>query len=222
MAKMKKILLIFGGTLLMLTAHGSTIVFSTFGPGDTYNPSLSYFVGNGANNYEPAAQFTAGASRNLANVDLGLTYFNGSNPADRQINVFLYGDASGSPDNANQTLLGSVTPVAQFDGVTNNSVVSLSVAGTVPVTAGSTYWLVLKPTSFGTDDAWNLSSPAITGLTSVSHDDSTWLSGLNTLPAFRITVASSVPDSGPTIVLMILSLVGTLLVGRRLLRHQEG
>jgi peptidoglycan hydrolase-like protein with peptidoglycan-binding domain len=218
---MKQILLIFGGALLALTAHGSTIVFSTFGPGDTYNPSFSYFVGNGANNDEPAAQFTAGASGNLVNVDLGLTYFNGSNPANRQVNVFLYGDAGGSPDNANQTLLGSVTPTALFDGVTNNSVVSFSVAGTVPVTAGSIYWLVLKPTSFGTDDAWNLSSPPITGLTFVSHDDSTWAGNLQTLPAFRLTVSSAIPDSGDTIVLMIWSGVGTLLV-RPLLRRQQG
>jgi hypothetical protein len=200
---------------LALTARGSTIVFSTFGPGgDTYNPMLAYQIGNGGNNNESAAQFTAGASGNLTNVDLGLTYFNGSNPANRQINVFLYGDADGSPDNANQTLLGSVTPTALFDNITNNSMVSFSVAGTVPVTAGSIYWLALKPTSFGTDDAWNLSSPAITGLTAVSHNDSTWLSGQTTLPAFRLTVSSAVPDSGNTIVLMIWSGVGTLLVGR--------
>jgi hypothetical protein len=218
----KQILLILGGTLLALTTRGSTIVFSTFGPGDTYNPSSSYQVGNGANNNEPAAQFTAGASGNLVNVDLGLTYFNGSNPANRQVNVFLYGDAGGSPDNANQTLLGSVTPVALLDGVTNNSVVSFSVVGTVPVTTGAIYWLVLKPTSLATDDAWNLSSPAITGLAFVSHDDSTWAGNLQTLPAFRLTASSAVSESGDTIVLMIWSAIGTLLVRRRLLQHQRG
>jgi hypothetical protein len=70
------------------------------------------------------------------------------------VNVFLYGDAAGSPDNANQTFLGSTSPSAIFDGITNNSVVSFSVAGTIPVTAGSIYYLVVKPSSLGTDDAW--------------------------------------------------------------------
>ena len=59
-------------------------------------------------------------------------------------NVFLYHDASGLPDNANQTFLGSVTPTAVF-GTTNNTVVSLTVTGSVPVTMGNVYWLVLKP-----------------------------------------------------------------------------
>jgi hypothetical protein len=219
---MREILVLLGIAMLPLATavRADTAVFDSFGPGDTYNPSSAYFVGNGANNDEPAAQFTAGASGNLVNVDLGLTYFNGSNPANRQVNVFLYGDASDSPDNANQTLLGSVTPTALFDGVTNNSVVSFSVAGTVPVTAGSTYWLVLKPTSFGTDDAWNLSSPAITGLAFVSHDDSTWAGNRQTLPAFRLTVSSAVPDSGATILLMLGSM-GALFPLQRILQNRR-
>ena len=140
----------------------------------------------GANNEEIAAQFTAGASGNLANVALGLTYRLGTDPAFRAVNVFLYGDASGSPDNANQTLLGSSTPIALFDGVTNNSVVSFSVAGTVPVTMGSLYYLVLKPTSLGTTDAWMLSSPIVTGAAFASFNDSTWAEGnSHILPAFR-------------------------------------
>jgi len=49
------------------------------------------------------------ASGNLALVDLGLTFDAGHQGP---VNVYLYGDAGGSPDNANQTLLGSGTPSA--------------------------------------------------------------------------------------------------------------
>ena len=150
---MKKLLIILTSAVVAATAGADVTVFNTFGPGDTYNPGLAYQIGGGANNGEIAAQFTAGASGNLANVALGLTYRLDTDPAFRAVNVFLYGDASGSPDNANQTLLGSSTPIALFDGVTNNSVVSFSVAGTVPVAMGSLYYVVLKPTSLGTTDA---------------------------------------------------------------------
>ena len=99
---------------------------------------------------------------------------------------------------------GPLPPIALFDGVTNNSVVSFSVAGTVPVTMGSLYYLVLKPTSLGTTDAWMLSSPIVTGAAFASFNDSTWAEGnSHILPAFRLTVASAVPDSGHGILLML-------------------
>jgi len=218
---MKGLLIILTSVVLVAAARADTTVFDTFGPGDTYNAGLAYQIGGGANNEEIAAQFTAGASGNLANVALGLTYFLGTNPAFRAVNVFLYGDASGSPDNANQTPLGSTTPIALFDGVTNNSVVSFSVAGTVPVTMGSLYYLVLKPTSLGTTDAWMLSSPVVTGASFVSFNDSTWVEGnSHILPAFRLTAVSTVPDSGGTILLMLCSSAALFLL-RRVLQDER-
>jgi hypothetical protein len=167
-------------------------VFDTFGPGDTYSQFDAYDVGTFYQTpLEDAAQFTAGASGNLATVYLGLTY--GRTPP-LPVNVYLYGDAGGSPDNANQIFLGSVTPIA-FYGTTNNSVVSFSVAGTVPVTVGSTYWLVLKPTPSNEYNTWNASFPAVPGMTDYSIVDSgIWASYGPILPAFRLT--ASVP--GPS------------------------
>ena len=195
---MREILVLLGIAVLPLATavHADTRVFDSFGPGDTYNPSLAYDIGSGANNHEIAAQFTAGASGNLATVDLGLTYFTGTNPAFRAVNVYLYGDASGLPNNANQTLLGSATPVAEFNGITNNSVVNLSVAGSVPVTSGSIYWLVLKPTSIATTDAWNLSLPVASGLVTASFDDTTWAPGNSNVP--RAGSAAAVSRTPPS------------------------
>jgi hypothetical protein len=172
------------------TGRADSIVFDTFGPGDTYSQFDAYEVGTFFQTpVESAAQFTAGASGNLASVYLGLTY----GRTDLPVNVYLYGDAGGSPDNANQIFLGSVTPIVAW-GTTTNSVVSFSVAGTVPVTMGSTYWLVLKPTDSNVDNDWNASFPAVPGMTDYSIDDSgIWASYAPILPAFRLTATVPAP-----------------------------
>lgn len=211
---MKKIILIFGATaLLLVTARGTTIVFSDLGPLDTYNQFADYeVVMNPEVLQEVAAQFTAGVSGNLATVDLGLTYQNAG-----AVNAYLYGDVGGSPDNANQTFLGSGTPTAVF-GTTNNSLVSFAVAGTIPVTMGTTYWLVLKPAGAIMLDDWNWSSPAVVGNIALSSTDLTWTAASGTLPAFRITAlgAAGVPDSGATFLLLLGSVAALLVFERRL------
>jgi len=204
---MKRILLICSAALWAVAARSDTIVYSDFGTGGIlYSQNLSDGGPASSPLEEIAAQFTAGASGDLAAVDLGLTYVT-QGPA----NVYLYGDSSGLPDNAHQTLLGSVTPTAAF-GTVNNSVVSLAVAGTVPVTIGNKYWLVLKPGAANVDDAWNLGADA--GFVAASSDDSIWSTGSGGvvfLPAFRLTATggsggtggAAVPDSGGTFLLMV-------------------
>jgi hypothetical protein len=215
---MKKILLIFSSAVMALTARGNTIVFSDFGPGDTYNQFAGYsVVMNPEVLQEVGAQFTAGASGNLATVDLGLTY-----QVAGAVNAYLYGDAGGSPDNANQTFLGSGTPTAVF-GTTNNSLVSFAVAGTIPVTMGTTYWLVLKPAGAIMLDDWNWSSPAVAGNTALSSTDLTWTVASGTLPAFRLTASGpvqGVPDTGATFLLLLWS-VATLLAFEQMLSRQH-
>jgi hypothetical protein len=214
----KKILLVLGAAVFTFTAHGATIVFSDLGPGDTYDQASGYGVtGGGA---DIAAKFIAGASGDLANIDLGLTFSAGvSGP----VNVFLYGDASGTPDNLNQTLLGSGTPTVAF-GTTDNSLVSFAVAGTVPVTIGTTYWLVLKPAAATGFDVWNLSSPPTPGSVDTSADHATWtgVGPAAILPAFRLTATSAtgVPDSGATFLLLLAALIPLFFSQRNLIRRQ--
>lgn len=204
-AKMKKIVLVLSSALLALTAQGNTIVFDTFGPGDTYFQFGGYQVGGSTPLFEVAAQFTSGASGSLATVDLGLTFYLTTGAG---VNVYLYGDASGLPDNASQTFLGSGAPTAMF-ATTNNSIVSFAVAGNVPVTMGSVYWLVLKPAD-ANGNIW-MNSLAATGSVASSLDDSTWTAATQTLPAFRITAqGAGVPDSGSTILLMLGSVAALL------------
>ena len=164
------------------------------------------------------------ASGALSEVDLGLTARDNLSFAG-PVNVFLFGDANGSPDTANQTLLGSGTPTTVF-GTTNSSLVKVSVAGNVPVTMGSTYWLVLESSQVNPNpmrDFWNFSSPAVTGSVAGSSNQlPDWIvrTGL-TLPAFKITSgAVSTPDSGWTLLLMLISIL-VLLVLQRVLGNEQ-
>ena len=155
------------------------------------------------------------ASGNLALVDLGLTYDAGKQGP---VNVYLYGDAGGSPDNANQTLLGSGTPTALF-GTTNNSIVSFAIGGAIPVTMGTTYWLVLKPGTTNTSDEWNLTSPPILGTVAFSPDDSMW-TPVDGLIYVQYNLWCNVPDSGSAILLMLGS-VATLFGLQRMFSRQQ-
>ena len=213
---MKKLLLALSSAVFALAAQGSTIAYSNLGPGDTYNQLHGDGIfNNGQLNQGWAMQFTAGATGNIATVDLGLTFGESDNPA--PVNVFLYGNLPGvpadSPDNAMQTFLGMATPTARFT-TTNNSIVTLNVAGIVPLTSGTKYWLGLLPTSADVQ-VWNQADPEVDSLVAFTNDGgATWFPSISPLSAFRITVnAAGVPDSGGTIVLMLCG-IGMLIAFR--------
>lgn len=183
------------------------IVFNTLGPGNTYTQNSGYTVAGPAssigNLFEPAAEFTALAGGALSEIDLGLTTRDGG-----AVNVYLYGDAGGAPDNLSAILLGTVTPTQSF-GTTNNTITSLFLLNGPSVNAGTTYWLVLKPASDLTRDVWN-QSLGISGVQDVSLDDSNWIQASSTLAAFEIT---SVPEVSP-IAAMVLTAITALFYGR--------
>ncbi len=215
---MKKEFLILATAVIAFTARGNTIVFNTLGPGDTYDQSNGFDVeASPGFSEDVAAQFTALASGNLATVDLGLT--RGVSFPPGPVNVYLYRDASGSPNSAQQRFLGSGTASAVFS-TTNNSLVSFSVAGSVPVSVGATYWLVLKPVS-GTFDIWNTSEPPVLSHVAFSINDASWLVSIGTLPAFRLTSTTGVPDSGSTFLLLLGSFAALVISRRTPAREQE-
>jgi hypothetical protein len=228
---MKKLILILGATaLLLVTARATSTVFNTFGPGDTYDQASGFEVDNYNNSGVvtvvalQAAQFIAGASGDLASVDLGLTYSPLFVATAMPVNVYLAGSAGSPFDASNEIFLGSATPKDIF-GSTNNSVVDFSVSGTVPVTIGTTYWLVLKPVG-PNENVWNAASPLVPGVQ--EEHDFVFSSGSSFqsttfypyLPAFRLTASSgsSVPDSGNTLFLLFGATAALLIFRPRLVR----
>lgn len=209
-----KILLVLTISVLATSARAGTI-FDTFGPGNTYDPNSGYGVGfpnaSGAP-AETAAQFVATANGPLSRVTVGVTFIE---PSPGAFNIFLYGDTGGLPDNANQTFLGSATPMSVFM-TTNNAIETFAVGGNVPIIAGSTYWIVLKPVDPNELDVWNFSLPITTGNVARSRNDSDWGLLNNVEPAVRVVV----PDSGSTILLLTLSFV-VVLASRQALKRPE-
>jgi hypothetical protein len=210
--------IIFGicGLLIASSAHADTVVFDSFGPGNTYEISSFFYVGKaGSSPTEQAAQFTAQASGFLSTVELGLTRPSG-HPS-TAVNVFLYGDLNGSPDNSNQIFLGSADPAGTANQ-TNNSVATVDVLSQVFVSLDSIYWLVLKPATPDGLTFWNFSNTTL-GQMRVSGDDSTWeTEGDPRIAAFRI---NAVPEPNSTVLLSIGLAVSLLLMSRRNDRNSE-
>ncbi len=132
----------------------------------------------------------------LDTIDLGLAL--GSPSTAGGVNVFLYGDAAGSPNNETRALLGTVVPSVVF-GTSNNSLVTLNVIGAAAVVVGTHYWLGLEPVMIREEFVWN--DAFAIGEVSFRDRDFTWESnpGPDVLPAFRIT---AVPDQCSTLLLL--------------------
>ena len=196
----------------------AALVFNTLGPNNTYNQTSGLDVqGSSVGLMEAAAEFAPLISVNGAwTIELGLT----KNPGG-PVDVFLYGNAAGVPDNTDQTFLGSVTPTESF-GTTDDSLVSLTVSG-VPLTQNLNLWIVLKPGAADTQAVWNDSATSNFSSSGFSTDDVNWT--IKTIgsftQAFRITTEiTTVPDSGTTL-LLILGSVAALLVLQRVLRNER-
>src|SRR3954451_2942311 len=140
-------------SLAAMPLRADLIVFNDLGPGNTHEAGPGLGIG-GLSNTAIAAGFTSLASGNLTTVDLGLTYQQQGTP----VPVQVYLDqalASGLPDEATAILLGSVTPTTE-DGPAD-ALASFNVSGVVPVTLGTSYFLVLKAGSVRALDIWNYS-----------------------------------------------------------------
>ena len=196
------------------------ILFDTLGPGNTYNQTSGFLVlGSSVGVREAAAEFATISDVNEPwKLDLGLTRI--PNTSGGPVDVFLYGNAAGVPNNTDQTFLGSVTPT-QFFGTTNNSLVSLTVMG-VPLIQGLNQWIVLKPGAADTHDVWNDSATSTFCCSGASADDVNWVinSPGSFTQAFRITAITAVPDGDNSLLIMLVS-VAALFALQRVLRNER-
>src|SRR5262249_41024199 len=152
---MREIVLILSFAVFALTVRGQSVVFDNLEPySSCYNGQ--YDIGTFVNASEAAAPFVAQTSGNLTTVDVSIgmacDFFS---DCDRgpgtgacypgPVDVILAANTGSQefpyPSSSNRILLGSVTPVVKYPDA---SVVSISVTDTVPVTAGTIYFLVMK------------------------------------------------------------------------------
>jgi len=181
-----------------LPAFSSTIVFSTYGPNDTYDLTRAYTVGmtmTAGNSFLP--QFTGP----LQEIDFALSNATGNGT----VNVQLLTDSGGAPG----TLIESYTVTVTSTFPSAGSVVpALSVIHPI-LHEDTAYWLILSADT-GSDNPWYFNSIGITG-----PRFETGLIVPDTMATFRV-IESSVAAPEPSVfVLMALGLATVAGLRRR-------
>jgi len=181
--------------LIVLLAIGSasaapTLLFNTFGPGDTYNTGVGYTIGT-ASGYDQGDQFVIGAvtPHYLDKIELAVGRVAGTNSLD----VWLMSDAAGEP--------GAIIEAFSFSGVmgpfgsANPPLAANSVLRPL-LLPGTPYWLIASAPVGDTWAAWNLNSLGLNGTHAERSGVGPWdVDAGETLGAFRIT-GSVIPAPG--------------------------
>lgn len=154
------------------------VAYSSFGPSDSFNPSSGWTIG-ATENQRVAFQFTSATTGVLASVE-----FASFTITDGDINVFLFDD--------NNDERGSQM-IAWGETLTAGPSVIKTLTNPFPsvgLTAGSKYWLEIRPISSGLWAAWNENDQ---GLSSLAYSENTLGSGYGNLAtsAFRV---NTVPE----------------------------
>jgi PEP-CTERM motif len=197
-------------------AHADTL-FSTLGPGLTYQASPNRWATGAfcSPDCTLGMPFTlsAGQAFNLTQIDIGLTYITALGGTDAAI-VQIFSDTAGRP--------GAMLPMASWtltglpDLVTSiqPSQVISGISG-ITLAGGTQYWLVAGPGDPTSALGWNFDPTSQTGTGALSLDGGATWPFLNTevLGAFDIQ-GTPVPEPS-SIFLLVMGLAGVFLVTHR-------
>ena len=156
--RMKRFLATSCSALALVCAAHSVVLYSSFGPGDTFQPLWGWTACGSLTSLGAIVtgfQFVSAASGDVGRIDVALSHSTGS----YGFSLDLYDDASNLPNN----LLGTWTGTAVIELGTWPGFASINVPAGTPLAAGGTYWLIARadPTS---DLAWNPNSIGLTGI----------------------------------------------------------
>ena len=189
---MKRLIVICVILVLTGQVNASTTLFSTLGPGDTYQTNVGWTIGYP--DWEQGNQFSfaAAAPYYLDTIELAVGYVSGTN----ELDVWLMSDAAGEP--------GAIIEAFNFVGLMGQSghsnplLVGTSVLRPV-LTPGTDYWLIASAPNSDTWAAWNFASPAVAGLHAWRQGAGAWSVSTNTMAAFRV---SGTPIPAPGAILL--------------------
>ena len=174
---------------------GAGIIYSNFGPGDSYNLNTGWTIGTVGLRYEQGHAFTPVSSFNLGQIDFAIGYLDAPN----LVELWLMSDVGGAP--------GSVIESFSFTGVMGsfgNSNPPLSAISLLQpeLQAGVQYWIIASAPDTGTWAAWNQNDQGATGLLASRQSGGAW-DIQSDLPqgAFRIQDAD-IPEPGTFLLLL--------------------
>ena len=192
---MKRLIAI--GVILTLTGQvngAPTTLYSTLGPGDTYNTHAGWGIG-GDTETDQGDQFSFGGPTPyyLDTIELAMALMPRGLETN-ELDVWLMSDAGGEPSAIIEAFhfTNAMGPIAE----NNPLLVGNSVLRPL-LNPGTNYWLIASvPT--GTWAAWNFSSPEVLGLHATRHPLTWYVYADRTLGAFRI---SGSPILAPSVVI---------------------
>jgi hypothetical protein len=201
------------GTILFfvgipLLGRADILLFSDYGPGNTYNTSNGWTVGTGStlNDLQPAAAFTASATGTVSQIDVSVGYLSGTNA----VTVNLLNDSGGIPTGKplESWMLPNLLPFGSPGKVETLS----SAVPTVSVVEGKTYWLQLAPADNTTDAFWYLSDSSVGSFYGTDSNGPAFV-GNQYLPAFQV-LGTPVPEPS-FLVLIVVGLIALCVVRKR-------
>ena len=208
-------------TALVPAARAGSVLFSNFGPGNSYDTGDGNFVGNGldgtGNNYASGDTFTPSATGPFTSLTIALSNYYGTNTDTLAVSLTADSGAN-SP--------GSV--LAAFDigpgslglfGLNNAPLVLTAIPG-ISLMAGTQYWVTVADISGGTDtNVWNWNTTGDASANAISTDGGmTWFSPSGLTPGAYSVNGASVPEPS-TLVLLSTGALGVVL-GRRRMRRR--
>ena len=211
MAKLAAALFCLFMLLSPLEVAAGPIVYSTFGPGDTFNPdpsgNHSWTIGGDSGPFgnvqdEIAASFIPSATVSLDTIRVAAFHLTGGN----ELDVYLSsGSAPGAPIESFSTTGVSNTPgILTFNSVTNPL-----------LAAGTKYWVVMSTTPLTANDMeWSWNTIGVDGFDYRFGGSGGWsIDSSDLTPAFEVT-ATPEPAS------LLLFGTGLITVFRRMRKPQ--
>jgi len=150
-------------------AVGATVVYDTFGPGDSYSPSPGYVFFDGPpgtiRDFRVGNQFVPSSSGTLASVTLAAG-IEDSRFVQSPSNSLLVQLRTNEIQNGQQqpgSFLASALVNGQM-GVVGSSIVTANFGGSIAIDAGTPYWIVALPNpSSPLSGGWSTNSIGTTG-----------------------------------------------------------
>jgi len=182
---MKKALLLFLLSLSAATASRADVIYTTFGPGQSFLASANWPV-QGPQVTEFAASFVPAGNFTLDSIQLALVLLSGS----AALNVQVANDNMSAPGTPIETL-------STTDITTTPAVVTIDSLSHPPLLSGATYWVVLS-SGVTNEIGWNWNDAEIVGVSRLTAPSTTWMP-LGTevsTPAFEVdgTPVSAIPE----------------------------
>jgi hypothetical protein len=180
---------VVAGALEIPVPAWSEVIYSTFGPGDTFDVNIGRSLGGPPSqiNWAVAEAFTPHSKAIFTEVELAAYSDTGGD----SMLVQLRDDNLGLPGSVLESL--TITDLADYTEAPSGTLaVGLSILKPRLV-AGNQYWITASALD-GMEGVWQYSSPNVTGPTASSVDGgATWTSANSQQTAFRVD-GSAVPE----------------------------